>query len=46
MPLVIPGVTTNPKDKTEQWQLKLVGKTLSESDSNETVSPHPLRIAV
>lgn len=37
MPLVVPGITSNPKDKTEEWSNKLVGKTLSEEESNETV---------
>jgi hypothetical protein len=36
MPLVVPGITSQPKDKTEEWSNKLVGKTLSESESNET----------
>ena len=37
MPLVIPGITSAPKDRAEEWQNKLVGKTLSDSESNETV---------
>jgi hypothetical protein len=37
MPLVVPGITSNPKDKTEEWSNKLVGKTLHDSESNETV---------
>ncbi|KAH6646187.1 hypothetical protein BKA67DRAFT_664038 [Truncatella angustata] len=35
MPLVIPGITGNSSDKTEQWTNKLVGKKLSDSSSNE-----------
>lgn len=37
MPLIVPGITSQSGDKTEQWQNKLVGKTLSENQSNETV---------
>ncbi|KAK5996680.1 hypothetical protein PT974_02020 [Cladobotryum mycophilum] len=38
MPLVVPGLmNTNSGDKTEEWQNKLVGKTLSENESNETM---------
>jgi hypothetical protein len=43
MPLVVPGVNNNattsssgnPKD--QEWTDKLVGKTLHDSESNETV---------
>lgn len=38
MPLVVPGIMTNPEDKNQEWANKLVGKTFSESESNETVS--------
>lgn len=39
MPLVVPGVTSQSGDKTEEWMNKLVGKKLSEQDaSNEVVS--------
>lgn len=38
MPLVVPGIMTNPEDKTQEWANKLVGKTFSENESNETVS--------
>lgn len=41
MPLVVPGIMTNPEDKTQEWANKLVGKTFSESESNETVSAFP-----
>lgn len=37
MPLVVPGITQKTGDKTEEWQNKLVGKKLSDSDSNEVV---------
>lgn len=37
MPLVVPGIMTNPEDKTQEWANKLVGKSFSESESNETV---------
>ncbi|EON97501.1 putative pua rna binding domain-containing protein [Phaeoacremonium minimum UCRPA7] len=36
MPLVVPGITSNNGDKTEEWTNKLVGKTLSEDSSSET----------
>jgi hypothetical protein len=43
MPLVVPGIMTNPEDKNQEWANKLVGKTFSESDeSNETVSVFPI----
>ncbi|KAI0163536.1 hypothetical protein BJ166DRAFT_295903 [Pestalotiopsis sp. NC0098] len=35
MPLVIPGITGNSGDKTEEWTNKLVGKKLSEGSSDE-----------
>jgi len=38
MPLVVPGVTTNSSDKTEEWTNKLVGKKISEEPSSSTVS--------
>lgn len=43
MPLVIPGITNNTGDKTEEWSNKLVGKKLSDEPTNETVrcSPWP-----
>lgn len=45
MPLVVPGIMTNPEDKNQEWANKLVGKTFSESDeSNETVSVFPSSI--
>lgn len=37
MPLVIPGITGNSGDKTEEWTNKLVGKKLSEGSSDEVV---------
>ena len=39
MPLVVPDVTTNSADPTEEWSRKLVGKTLGEGASSETVCP-------
>jgi hypothetical protein len=39
MPLIVPGITSEPNSKTEEWQNKLVGKTLSDDQSNETVRP-------
>ncbi|KAI1367667.1 hypothetical protein F5Y08DRAFT_297936 [Xylaria arbuscula] len=36
MPLVVPGVTDNSKDLTQEWQNKLVGKTVSEDSHSET----------
>ena len=41
MPLVVPGVTNKTGDKTEEWQNKLVGKKLSDTDSNEVVRITP-----
>lgn len=50
MPLVIPDMNqegtatgTTTGDKAEEWQNKLVGKTLHDEESNETVSPRHLR---
>jgi hypothetical protein len=37
MPLVVPGLMGNSGDKTDEWTNKLVGKKLSEQESNETV---------
>jgi len=43
MPLVVPGLMGNSGgNKTDEWTNKLVGKKLSEQDSNETVSSLPL----
>lgn len=42
MPLVVPDVTTNSADKTEQWMRKLVGKKLGDEGSSETVRFFPL----
>jgi len=38
MPLVVPGLSGNNSadNKTDEWTNKLVGKKLSEQDSNET----------
>lgn len=39
MPLVVPGVTTQSGDKTEEWTNKLVGKKIHDGEeTNETVS--------
>lgn len=37
MPLVVPGITDNSEDKTQEWSSKLVGKTVSEDSHTETV---------
>lgn len=37
MPLIVPGITSQTGSKTEEWQNKLVGKTLSDSATTETV---------
>jgi hypothetical protein len=42
MPLVVPGINSTSGDNAEEWQNKLVGKKLSESESNETVCFHSL----
>jgi hypothetical protein len=36
MPLVVPGLMSNSKDKTSDWQNKLMGKKLGDS-SDEVV---------
>ncbi|KAK0627290.1 hypothetical protein B0T14DRAFT_512367 [Immersiella caudata] len=36
MPLVVPGITSNSGDKTEEWTNKLVGKKIADEPSNET----------
>lgn len=46
MPLVVPGIMTNPEDKNQEWANKLVGKTFSESESNETVSASSNSISI
>jgi hypothetical protein len=39
MPLVVPGVTTQSGDRTEEWTNKLSGKKIHEGEeSNQTVS--------
>lgn len=38
MPLVLPNQDPNQTSKTEEWQNKLVGKTVNDTASNETVS--------
>ncbi|KAM7203847.1 hypothetical protein V8F20_003853 [Naviculisporaceae sp. PSN 640] len=35
MPLVVPGITSNSGDKTEEWTNKLVGKKITEEPSSE-----------
>ena len=45
MPLVVPGITSNSGDKTEEWTNKLIGKKISEEPSNEIVC-HPLPLSV
>ncbi|KAG6014608.1 hypothetical protein E4U41_004800 [Claviceps citrina] len=44
MPLVVPGLTTTPPNKTEEWQNKLVGKTLSDTEHNEVELPAAHRV--
>ncbi|OTB05529.1 hypothetical protein M426DRAFT_319799 [Hypoxylon sp. CI-4A] len=36
MPLVIPSITENSEDKTNEWSGKLVGKTVSDEAHSET----------
>lgn len=39
MPLVVPGITNQSDNKTEEWSNKLVGKKITEDEtSNEVVS--------
>ena len=45
MPLVVPGLMSNDKDKTSHWQNQLMGKKLGDA-SDETVSqPNCFRLA-
>lgn len=39
MPLVVPGITADNlgDSKTQEWMIKLMGKTLTDGDSSETV---------
>ncbi|KOS21797.1 Uncharacterized protein ESCO_002016 [Escovopsis weberi] len=37
MPLIVPGVMSTTGSKTEEWTNKLVGKTLSETESDATM---------
>jgi hypothetical protein len=45
MPLVVPGITDNSGDKTQEWSNKLVGKKVTDDAHSETVSTvsSPLR---
>lgn len=46
MPLVVPGVTNQSDNKTEEWSNKLVGKKITEDEtSNEVVSYFNARTA-
>lgn len=38
MPLVVPGVMTSGGNQQEEWMGKLMGKKISESSSDHTVS--------
>lgn len=42
MPLVVPGITSNSGDKTEEWTNKLVGKKVSDDAHSEVVSLYAL----
>lgn len=42
MPLVVPGLMSNDKDKTSHWQNQLMGKKLGDA-SDETVR-YPLQL--
>ncbi|KAI9860359.1 MAG: hypothetical protein M1824_003134 [Vezdaea acicularis] len=33
MPLIVPGITSNSGDPKTEWQNKLIGKTLKDSES-------------
>ncbi|PHH58503.1 hypothetical protein CDD82_2942 [Ophiocordyceps australis] len=37
MPLVVPGITSTDGSKTQEWQNKLVGKTISDTETNATM---------
>lgn len=43
MPLVVPGITSNSGDKTQEWTNKLVGKKITDEPSSEVVCD-PLRL--
>ncbi|KAH8765380.1 hypothetical protein F5883DRAFT_556853 [Diaporthe sp. PMI_573] len=38
MPLVVPGVTSQPDNKTEEWSNKLVGKKITEDETSNEVN--------
>ncbi|KAL1860525.1 hypothetical protein Daus18300_009157 [Diaporthe australafricana] len=38
MPLVVPGVTNQPDNKTEEWTNKLVGKKITEDETSNEIS--------
>lgn len=40
MPLVVPGLTSSSKDKTEHWQQQLMGKKLG--DTTDEVVRHDI----
>ncbi|KAJ2903157.1 peptidase inhibitor i78 family domain-containing protein [Zalerion maritima] len=43
MPLVVPGINSQATNKTDEWQNKLVGKTVKEDDHSEVASaPTPV----
>lgn len=47
MPLVVPGVTNESNDKTQEWSNKLVGKKITDDEtSNEVVSHSSSHTAV
>jgi hypothetical protein len=48
MPLVVPGVTADNlgDDQIQEWANKLVGKTISDTPSSETVSETILRASL
>ncbi|KKY29853.1 putative pua rna binding domain-containing protein [Diaporthe ampelina] len=38
MPLVVPGVTSQPDSKTEEWSNKLVGKKITDDETSNEIS--------
>ncbi|KAI7787538.1 pua rna binding domain-containing protein [Diaporthe eres] len=38
MPLVVPGVTNQSDNKTDEWSNKLVGKKITEDETSNEVS--------
>jgi len=42
MPLVVPGLTSSSKDKSEEWSNKLMGKKLGDASDEVTFAKRDL----